>query len=303
MSLYQKHRPTSLKNLIGNVQVVRSLESMLQIEKQRPHVYLLHGPKGCGKTTLARIIAKELGAKGADFKEMDTADFRGVDVIREIRKQAHFRPMESPCRVWVLDECHKLTNDAQSAMLKILEDTPDHVYFVLCTTDPQKLLPTVRSRCTQFQVEPLTDVQMKKLLVRTAKKEGEKLGRSVVEQIIQDSLGHPRDALQILDKVLRVEPKMRRKVAMQAADKQNQSIELCRALLKGEPWKKIQNILDGLKTEEAEQVRRHVLGYCQAVLLKSDNERAGLIMEEFIEPFYDSGFPGLVLASYTVVKN
>lgn len=303
MSLYQKYRPLSLDNLIGNTHTIQALENMLRTESRRPHAFLLTGPKGCGKTTIARIIAKELGAKGADFKEMDTADFRGVDVVREIRKQAHYRPMESPCRVWVMDECHKMTNDAQSAMLKILEDTPGHVYFVLCTTDPQKLLPTVRSRCTTFEVNPLTENQMRKLILRVTKKEGDILRKSIVSQIVQDSLGHPRDALQILDQVLRVDPKKRLRVAKRAAEKQSQSIELCRALIKGEPWLRVAGILDGLKTEDPEQVRRHVLGYTQSVLLKSDNERAGLIMEEFIEPFYDSGFPGLIFACYSVTKN
>lgn len=91
-------------------------------------------------------------------------------------------------------------------------------------------------------------------------------------------------------------------IARDSASKQNASIELCRALLTGHPWKKVSGILRGLKDQEAESIRRHVLGYAQSILIKSDNQKAAHILEEFIEPFYNSGFPGLVLASYSVVK-
>ena len=302
MALYQKYRPKTFKGLLGNEESVEALSAM--VRDDCPQVFLFHGPKGCGKTTVARILANELGVKGNDLREMDTADFRGIDVIREVRKQSGYRPLEGPYRMWILDEVHRLTNDAQSALLKILEDTPPHVFFVLATTDPQKLLPTVKSRCTQFELKPLSEKETRKLIARVSKREiGERLQKEVSKQIAQDSLGHPRDALQILDKVLRVDKEKRLQAAKREAEQQNQSIELCRALLEGAPWKKISRILNGLKDQEAESIRRHVLGYAQAVVLKQDNPQAGLIMEEFIEPFYDTGFAGVVYACYSVTKN
>ena len=301
LSLYLKYRPQSLDEIMGNEEVVEVLRSQLK-KGTLPRSLLFHGPTGCGKTTLGRIVARELGAKGSDIKEIDAADFRGIDTIREIRKQIAYKPLEGPYQVWILDEVHRATQDAQSALLKTLEDTPPHVYFILCTTDPQKLLPTIRGRCSQFQVQPLTDKEMRRLLFRVVKAEGESLSKEVYEQIIQDSMGHPRNALQILAQVLSVEPEKRLEVAKRAAETQSQTIELCRALVNRASWKKICEILKGLKEEDPEQIRRAVLGYCQSILLsgKQDN-RVAAIMEAFMEPFYNSGFPALVFACYSVL--
>ncbi len=303
-SLYLKYRPQTLESIHGNEELVSSLSGMLDDVEKCPHAILLHGPTGCGKTTIGRIIAERLGCKGSDLREIDAADFRGIDTIREVRKQSQYKPLEGKTRVWILDECHQLGSAAQPALLKILEDTPAHVYFILCTTDPQKLLPTIKGRCSQFQVKQLNERHMMKLLREVVKTEDENLAKVVYEQIIQDSLGHPRNALQVLDQVLRTEPDKRLEIAKKAAEEQSQSIELCRALLKGPAagWKNISTILNGLKDQEAESIRRHVMGYCQAVLLKSENDNAALVMEEFISPFYDSGWGGLVFACYSVVK-
>jgi len=300
MSLHLKYRPQEFDEVYGNKDTVSALQGTLKKE-DRPHSYLIHGPTGCGKTTLGRIIAKEVQCKGSDYREVDSADFRGIDTIREIRKQSQFRPLEGKCRVWLIDECHQLSKDAQNALLKALEDTPKHVYFILCTTDPQKLIPTIRGRCSQFQVNPLSDNEMKKLLRYVAKQEEESLQKPVYEQIIQDSQGRPREALQILAQVLNVESDKRLEVAKKSAELQSQTIELCRALLQGAGWKKVANILSGLKEEEPESIRRAVLGYCNSVLLKEENPQAGAIMEEMIEPFYNTGFPGLTFACFSIV--
>jgi len=303
MNLYLKYRPSSFDEMYGNKATVSALKTMVANKEECPHSFLFHGPKGNGKTTLARIVAKELGIKGSDLRELDTADFRGIDSVREIRKQASYRPLEGERRMWILDECHQLTKDAQSALLKILEDTPNHVYFALCTTDPQKLLPTVKDRCTDFLVQPLTDEEMKSLIMSVCKAEGERISGKVGKQIIQDSMGHPRAGLQILDQVLRVPKEERLSAAKRQAEQQNQSIELCRALLKGQSWHTVKTIVKGLKDEDPEGVRRHVVAYCQSVLLNSDNERAAMIFEHFMHPFYDTGMAGLVYASYAVSKS
>jgi len=296
--LYLKYRPNTLEEIVGNEDVLEVLKTQLNGDQPTPRSILLHGPTGCGKTTLGRIIAHMLGVKGNDLIEIDSADFRGIDTIREIRKQSKYRPLESSCRVWIMDECHKLTKDAQSALLKALEDTPKGIYYILCTTDPQKLLPTIRGRCAQFQVNPLTDRKMKILLRRVVKAEGNSIAKEVYEQITQDSLGHPRNALQILSQVLSVGEEKRLDMAKKIAETQSKTIELCRALVNGESWKKVSNILKGLKDEDVEGIRRAVLGYCQAVLLNSGKPGIAGIMEEFVEPFFNSDFAGLVLACY-----
>jgi len=301
MSLYLKYRPKTLDKVYGNADLIKILTNILSDVESCPHVFMLHGPTGCGKTTIARIIANKLGCKGMDLREVDVADYRGIDTIREIRKQAQFKALEGDCKVWILDECHRLTSDAQSALLKILEDTPEHVYFVLCTTDPQKVLPTIRGRCSQFQVKQLSPNDMFALLRGIVKAEGGRFPKAVYDQIIQDSLGHPRNAIQTLEQVLQAEPEDKLKVAKRAAEEQSQSIELCRALLKRMGWKEIANILSGLQDQDPEGIRRHVLAYCNSVLLKERNDQAARVMEEFIEPFWNAGKSGLTLACYSVI--
>ena len=305
------HYGTALRPLTRLKEITRLLKSSrisLLPDAKQPlaRSILLHGPTGTGKTTLARIIAKELGVQGSDLLEIDSADFRGIETIRDMRRQSAYFPLEGPCRVWILDEVHRLTPDAMSALLKALEDTAAHTYYILCTTDPGKLLAAIRGRCSQFQTQPLTDKEMRKLLHRVSKAEGESLSREVYDQIVDDSQGHSRNALQVLAQVLAVDEDQRLSVAKRTAELQSQTIELCRALLNGGTWNQVAGILKGLKDEEPERVRRAVLGYCQSVLLNTSTKRpvanqAAAIMEAFTEPFYNTGFPGLTLACYTVL--
>lgn len=302
MSLYLKHRPSSFEEIVGNEETVSALKGMLS-SGELPHTLLFEGPTGCGKTTLARIVAAELGCKGMDLREVDSADFRGIDTVREIRKKSRFLPLEGKCRVWIIDECHKMTNDAQNALLKILEDTPSHVYFILCTTDPGKLLPTVKGRCSIFQVRLLTDREMMRLIRKVVKAEKEDLDREVYHSIVEGAAGHPRNALQILHKILQVPKDERVSIAKKAQKEEADSIELCRALMKNKSWGQIAKILKPLQKDyDPESIRRHLLGYAQSVLLNGENDVAAAILEVLQEPTYNTGWPAIVYACYCVVK-
>jgi len=302
MSLYLKYRPQNLEEVKGNADIKSSLASLLSKREECPHSFLLYGPTGCGKTTIARIIANMLDCKGSDYREIDSADYRGIDMVREVRKLSGFKPIESKCRVWVLDECHKMSNDAQNALLKILEDTPKHVYFILCTTDPKKLIETIIGRCTLLQVKPLSDPQMLSLLKRITREEGSRVDQEVYDIIVNDCKGRPRNAIQKLELVLNVSKDQQLEIAKQAEVEQAQAIDLCRALIKKSSWGEISRILRGLKESEinAEDVRRLAMAYFSAIVIKSDNRRAGLILEMFNDPFYDTGFPQLVLTCYLI---
>lgn len=304
MSLYQKHRPQTFDEVRGNRNLIVTLKGLLKDMKKTPHTFLFVGETGCGKTTLARIIANELSCAENNLIEIDTAQFTGIDTVRDIRKSAQFTPLGGGVRVFIIDEVHRMTGDAQNAFLKILEDTPPHIYFILCTTNEKSLIPTVIGRCSKHQVSLLTDNEMTGLLEEVTGKENEKLDATIVEQIVKSAQGHPRNALTILEQVLATPEKRRLKVAEQAMIQETEAIELCRALIGRKKWDVVKNILKNLKAnEDAEGVRRMVLGYMSSVLLNKDDEQAGLVMECFEEPFYSTGFPGLVNACYKVVKN
>ena len=130
MSLYQKHRPQTLADVQGNRNIVTTLKGLFATPEKMPHTFLFHGETGCGKTTIARIVAENLGCTENNLVEIDTGQFTGIDTVRDIRKSAQFIPLGGGVRVFIIDEVHRMTKDAQNAFLKILEDTPPHIYFI-----------------------------------------------------------------------------------------------------------------------------------------------------------------------------
>ena len=302
MELYRKYRPQSFDDMIGNEATIRTLKKDLK----NKHAFLLTGPTGCGKTTLARIIAKEVGAVNMDFREVDSADFTGVDNIREIRKQAAFSPLEGKAKCWLIDECHKLSNSAQNALLKALEEASESTYFILATTDPQKLLKTVAGRCSQHKVKSLSEKEMMMLLRSVVKSENEMLPKKVYEKIIETAEGHPRNALQILDQVFSANKEDQLEIAGSNADLSKESIDLIKGLLNpGTSWRIIAKILKDLKKkkEDPEQIRLGIIGYCTVIILNGSNNKAAQIIEELIDkPLYESGFNGLVFGCYSIVE-
>ena len=309
MSLYQKYRPTSFEEMIGNELAVKSLEKAIE-KKDHSHVYLFTGPAGTGKTTAARIMANKLGAGELDIREVNTASNRGIDTARDIISQMRQLPMSGDCVVYILDEVHKFTPDMQNALLKPLEDTPDHVYFFLCTTDPQKLIKALVTRCTKVQFTSLDAIQLLKLLKKVNKLEEGDVSRDILEDIADKSEGCPRTALVILERVLSLETEEERKQYLKDGyfgEADPEVIELCRALLdEKNKWKSIATILKNLNTSEklvdSEKVRYAVLGYMNAVLLNGSlSPRAVVAIEAFSEPTYNNGKFGITLACLTTV--
>lgn len=299
MSLYQKYRPRSLKTLVGNEDLKRDLLPFIEGKRTPPHSFLFTGPSGCGKTTVARILARGLGCCESDIIELDTADLRGIDTIRDIRRNAGLASFTGGNRCWILDEIHRQTVDAQNALLKILEEPPAHVYFILCTTDPQQLLKTIITRCTQFVVESLSATELVQVLQRICKKEQADVEDDILRQVAKSANGSPRQAISNLERILARDPKDYGEALQSFSDYETKIKDLCQVMIKGTAkWKEIAQIINGIK-EEPETVRRSVLGYMNAILLSGkDSARAAYIMECFKEPYYNTGPAGLTLSCY-----
>jgi DNA polymerase-3 subunit gamma/tau len=295
MSLYQTHRPKKLSELVGNERTVQKIKAWADNEN-RSHSILLTGPSGCGKTTAARIMAKMIKCKGNDYSELDTADFRGIDTIRDLRINMNYLPMEGLSRVWLLDECHKLTNDAQNALLKSLEEPPSHAYLILATTDPDKLIKTIRTRCTMFSFEHLSEEEIILLIGEVLRKENVVLKSKVIRSIAEKSQGSPRLALSLLEQILKLDDPNTEVDVVEEQEKQ--SIDLCRALMSKKKWSDISVILKNI-AGEPESIRQAVLGYASACLLNGDKS-AYLVLDSFLErgPFFETGKARLIAACY-----
>lgn len=302
MELYKKYRPRNFKEVVGQKEVVKQLVSMGKRE-QFPHASLFSGPSGCGKTTLARIIRDKLDCGDHDFAEVNCADFRGIDMVRDIRGRMNLAPMSGETRVWLIDEAHQLSSQAQNAFLKILEDTPAHVYFMLATTDPQKLLNTIRTRCTHFKVNSLTSSQAEELIEKVSSREEIKLEEDVVDELIKHGEGSPRKLLVMLDAVRHLEEAEAIKT-LKNTEAKTEAIQICRVLINPRStWGDMTQVLKKVE-EEPESIRWMVLGYMNNVMLKGGKTigRAYIAIEAFREPFYNTKKAGLTAACYEVIN-
>lgn len=299
--LYKRHRPQRLSRVVGNSDTVATLENMLK-RGTLPHVLLFHGPSGCGKTTLARILRTRLDCHDMDFREVNSSSFRGIDSVRDIARMMNLAPV-GPCRIYIIDECHKMTNDAQNAALKMLEDTPSHVYFFLCTTDPQKLIKPIRTRCCEMPVRLLTYTELEGLATRVAKREKIDIPENVMDELVSSAQGAARTLLVLLDKIANLEPGEMEEAIQSKLSEESEAIELCRALIKRRSWNVVAKILKNLKGDP-EAVRWAVLGYARSVLLGSGEGlgQAYVVIDCFKEPFYESKGAGLVAACFEAIQ-
>jgi len=201
IALYRKYRPEKWGEVLGQEHIVNVLEGAIK-NNNISHAYLFYGTRGTGKTTVARIFAGGLGVSQNDIYEMDAASNRGIDDVRELREAVNTLPLESPYKVYIIDEVHMLTKEAFNALLKTLEEPPKHVIFILATTELEKLPETVVSRCQTFTFKKPSHEILKNLVLNTAKKEGKKLDTASADLIALLGDGSFRDTHGILQKAI-----------------------------------------------------------------------------------------------------
>jgi len=222
--LYRKYRPQTFAEIIGQEHVVQTLTNAIS-SGMISHAYLFAGPRGTGKTTIARLLAKAVNCEGRkdgtaepcnkchsclgimedralDLIEIDAASHRGIDEVRELRDGIRFFPTKSKYKVFIIDESHQLTREAANALLKTLEEPPGHAIFVLATTEIHKMIPTIISRCQRFDFRKLTVPEIIKRLEIICQKEEAKIEKAALELIALNAAGSIRDGESLLDEVL-----------------------------------------------------------------------------------------------------
>lgn len=278
--LYRKYRPQSFSEIIGQDHIVKTLTNAIK-SGSVSHAYLFTGPRGSGKTTIARIFAKAIncekpmdsepcnkcdsckeimGSNSLDLIEIDAASHTGVDDIRELISGIRFAPVKSKYKIFIIDECHQLSKSAANALLKTLEEPPAHAVFILATTEAHKMIPTIVSRCQRFDFKRLQVSEIIKKLEFILNKEEIKFEKPVLSLIALNARGSFRDAESILDKC----------ISFTANDKQI-TVKEIKDLLGIVEVSQISDFVDGLISKDTKKV----------VKMVNDNLEEGIDLQEF----------------------
>jgi DNA polymerase III subunit gamma/tau len=270
-SLYRKYRPQTFEELVGQEAIARTLRNAVALDRVA-HAYLFCGPRGTGKTSTARLLAKAVNCRDADpwrrpcnqcgacrsiatgtavdIIEIDAASNRGVDDIRDLREKVKYAPVELRTKFYIIDEAHQLTRDAFNAFLKTLEEPPPHVVFVLATTEPDKLPETVASRCQRFDFRRLPVDRMVERLRFVCLREGIDAPDDVLALIARRAAGSLRDALGLLERL-----------AVFASDGENElviTLELARQVLGGSRDDRLLDLVTAIADRDAGRALRLV---------------------------------------------
>ena len=307
MPLHTSYRPKKLKRIVGNKDIKESLYGILK-RKEIPPAFLFSGESGCGKTTFARALAYELKVHKSELIELNAADDRGINKIRELKEAIKYGPMVGKKKFILLDEGHRITPDAQEALLKMLEEPPPYIHFAICTTEPEKLKATFKRRCMHYNVTPLTSDEMFELLGRVLNKElgnGEEFPQSILDKIEELADGSAGQALKLLDQVIDMADENKAiKILQSAKTTALEVIDVCRILIsdKGEKvkWAKIRPFLTGFDGN-VDDARMHILGYLGKVLVDNPSPITARMMDWFTNPMTYAGKNGLRLALYYAI--
>lgn len=296
-SLINKYRPETFEEVVGHEKQVRALENA--VKQKLATSFLLTGGSGLGKTTLARIVASEVGCKPGDLLEIDAATHTGIDAMREVMSTLMYKPLgDGSVKAVIVDECHALSKQAWQSLLKILEQPPSWVYWFLCTTDPARVPKTIQTRCHWVDLKPVPKKALVGLLQDVVKGEKLKVPPSVIDLCAEEAQGSPRQALSNLVACAVAKDVDEAAELLNSVVESAEAIDLARMLIRGARWSEVQELLKGFKDSDPESIRRVIMAYMTTVVLSSKREQdagRGLeILDAFSQPFYQNGH--LVLA-------
>lgn len=285
--LHLKHRPNRLSTVMGQDAVVKSLQAALAA-KHRPHCFLFTGPPGTGKTTLARIVARELGITDAVI-EVDAASNSGIDEMRALTAPLRYQGFgDAPNKAVILNECQGLSKQAWDSLLTTTEEPPEHVFFFFTSTNPEKIPKAMVTRCQAYHLKPLGFDDLLDILEAVADDERLLASDATLKKIARASEGSARAALTLLAKVAGVEDDDLVDELLATPTENATVIELCRALVGGSlDWKTLTATLKDLEGQghTAESIRLVVVNYLSSCLMGAKGDKQVVVLLEKLECF------------------
>lgn len=284
--LHEKYRPGKWDDVIGHEPMVRSLRSI--VSKKEAQTFLFSGGSGVGKTTLARIAAREFGCERHAITELDAATHTGIDEMRAVQTLTQYIPLgQSKARSIIIDECHRLSSNAWDSLLKATEKPPANVYWFFCTTNIAKVPATIKTRSIHYDLKPVPDNLLGELYDDVCDREKIKLDGDIGDLIIREAKGSPRQLLVNLASCRVAKDKKEAVQLLKTAVETDPIIELCRFLSNGAggSWTKAMAIVKKLEEENPEGVRIVVMNYMGSALRKANSDRDATYFLQRLEAF------------------
>jgi len=283
---HRKYRPKKLDTILGQDAVKKSLANV--IKKRSSQAIIFTGPSGVGKTSLARIFATAMGCSKNNINEIDAATNTGIDKAREMARSIQYYGLgTNTSKAIIIDEAHRLTTPAWESLQKPIEEPPDHAFWILCTTQPDKIPKTIKTRCPIFDLHPIQHDEINSLLRRVVKKEKLKTPKVIISFIADNCEGSARQALVNLNLCEVCTSVTDAKELLAEAEGSVGIIDLCRWLIggKNKNWSTALKLIKKLDNENAESCRLVIINYVTAVLKNTQNDRKAQYLLSILEVF------------------